>query len=53
MVSHLKRVAEGKRTYGYRLPPGRWEFTGRSAGCPEGRVSIWVQYLGPEREEAS
>lgn len=53
MVSHLKRCAEGKSTYGYRLPPGRWEFTSRSKGCPEGRVVIWAQYLGPDETKGA
>lgn len=51
MVTHLNRVASGDTTYAYRLPPGRWEFTGRSKGCAEGRVVIWVRYLGPAEPE--
>lgn len=53
MVTHLKRVARGDSTYGYKLPPGRWEFTGRRAeGQPEGRCLIWVQYVGPAEDAA-
>lgn len=48
IVGQLQASARGGRAARYSIPPGRWQFSGRSMpDVASGHVALWVRYLGP------